>query len=137
MSPFPFASLATFFVLLCPAFIAARYILSELARSVWVNTQIDQDSKQNKARWLTAVRCAMCVVLRAGSLGTHSGDAAIKIWDIKSCMCLKTFDGHDASVLRLAFCTTGTQLVSTGTLADQSIRAHTSKLQADTSCAYM
>ena len=28
--------------------------------------------------------------------------------------CLKTFDGHDASVLRVQFCSSGMQLLSTG-----------------------
>jgi WD40 repeat protein len=58
-------------------------------------------------------------------VATASGDAAIKLWDVKSCICLKTFDGHDASVLQVVFCSAGTQLLSSG--ADGCIKLWTVK----------
>ena len=44
---------------------------------------------------------------------TASGDKTIKIWAFGSC--LKTFEGHTASVLRASFLTCGTQFISSGT----------------------
>ncbi len=47
-------------------------------------------------------------------MATASGDAAVKIWSVTDYTCLKTFDGHDASVLKVCFCSAGMQLLSTG-----------------------
>eukprot|EP01045_Picozoa_sp_COSAG04_P040411 COSAG04_NODE_11794_length_688_cov_1.033956_1_plen_79_part_00 len=49
-------------------------------------------------------------------MATASGDAAVKIWSVTDYTCLKTFDGHDASVLKVCFCSAGMQLLSTGKL---------------------
>lgn len=48
------------------------------------------------------------------AVATASGDAAVKIWSVSDFTCLKTFDGHDASVLRVQFCSAGMQLLSSG-----------------------
>lgn len=45
---------------------------------------------------------------------TASGDRTIKIWALTDGSCLKTFEGHTASVLKCSFITRGTQLISTG-----------------------
>lgn len=45
---------------------------------------------------------------------TSSGDKTIKIWAISDGSCLRTFEGHNSSVLRAAFLTRGTQLISCG-----------------------
>jgi len=45
---------------------------------------------------------------------TASGDKTIKIWALSDGSCLKTFEGHTASVLRASFLTRGTQFVSSG-----------------------
>lgn len=49
---------------------------------------------------------------------TSSGDMKIKIWSLVDGSCLKTFEGHTASVLKCSFITRGTQLVSAGMEAD-------------------
>ena len=45
---------------------------------------------------------------------TASGDMKIKIWSLTDGSCLKTFEGHTASVLKCSFITRGTQLISAG-----------------------
>uniref|UniRef100_A0A8D8WKN6 Transducin beta-like protein 3 n=1 Tax=Cacopsylla melanoneura TaxID=428564 RepID=A0A8D8WKN6_9HEMI len=45
---------------------------------------------------------------------SSSGDASIKLWCLTDFVCLKSFEGHDASVLRCQFINRGTQIVSTG-----------------------
>lgn len=49
---------------------------------------------------------------------TASGDKTIKIWAISDGSCLKTFEGHTSSVLRVSFLTHGTQFVSCGNVAN-------------------
>ncbi|RWS08046.1 transducin beta-like protein 3 [Dinothrombium tinctorium] len=46
-------------------------------------------------------------------VATSSADATIKIWSISDLSCLKTFEGHDCSVLKVQFITKGMQLIST------------------------
>ena len=41
---------------------------------------------------------------------TGSGDATIRLWALTDGSCLKTFEGHSASVLRASFITYGTQV---------------------------
>ena len=41
---------------------------------------------------------------------TGSGDATIRLWALTDGSCLKTFEGHSASVLRASFITFGTQV---------------------------
>lgn len=41
---------------------------------------------------------------------TSSGDATIRLWALTDGSCLKTFEGHSASVLRASFITFGTQV---------------------------
>ena len=45
-------------------------------------------------------------------LATSSADATIKIWALSDLSCVKTFEGHDSSVLKVAFMTRGMQLMS-------------------------
>lgn len=45
---------------------------------------------------------------------TSSGDRKVKIWEISCGACLKTFEGHASSVLRVSFLTRGSQFVSCG-----------------------
>jgi U3 small nucleolar RNA-associated protein 13 len=47
-------------------------------------------------------------------LATASGDKTIKLWSLSDFSCLKTFEGHTATILRLHFITSGLQLVSAG-----------------------
>lgn len=39
---------------------------------------------------------------------------ACRLWSLADCSCLRTFEGHLASVLRIAFLSAGTQLLSSG-----------------------
>ena len=41
---------------------------------------------------------------------TGSGDASVRLWALTDGSCLKTFEGHSASVLRASFITHGTQV---------------------------
>jgi U3 small nucleolar RNA-associated protein 13 len=41
---------------------------------------------------------------------TGSGDATVRLWQLTDGACLKTFEGHGASVLRAAFISAGTQV---------------------------
>lgn len=41
---------------------------------------------------------------------TGSGDATIRLWALGDGSCLRTFEGHGASVLRAAFISAGTQV---------------------------
>lgn len=45
---------------------------------------------------------------------TASGDKTVRLWSLKDGSCLKTFEGHTASVLRVSFLSVGTQLLSAG-----------------------
>lgn len=45
---------------------------------------------------------------------TSSADATIKLWALSDFACVKTFEGHEGSVLRVSFMTRGTQLMSAG-----------------------
>lgn len=47
-------------------------------------------------------------------LATASADGTVKLWALQDFSCLKTFEGHDASVLKVAFVSRGTQLLSSG-----------------------
>ena len=44
----------------------------------------------------------------------RAGDKTIRLWSLADGACLRTFEGHLASVLRLDFLAAGTQLVSAG-----------------------
>jgi WD40 repeat protein len=46
------------------------------------------------------------------TLASCSADSSIKLWDIKSYSCLKTFNGHDHYVSGLAFLPSGDAFVS-------------------------
>eukprot|EP00057_Strongylocentrotus_purpuratus_P013737 XP_011668211.1 PREDICTED: transducin beta-like protein 3 [Strongylocentrotus purpuratus] len=46
------------------------------------------------------------------ALATSSADGSIKIWALSDFSCVKTFEGHDASVLKVIFLTRGMQLLS-------------------------
>lgn len=41
---------------------------------------------------------------------TGSGDATIRLWALADGSCLRTFEGHGASVLRASFISAGTQV---------------------------
>ena len=41
---------------------------------------------------------------------TGSGDATVRLWALTDGSCLKTFEGHSASVLRASFISYGTQV---------------------------
>ncbi len=56
---------------------------------------------------------------------TTSGDKTIKIWALSDGSCLKTFEGHTASVLKCAFLTCGTQLISAGRVSSLLLCEHT------------
>lgn len=45
-------------------------------------------------------------------LATCSADSTIKIWSITDFSCLKTFQGHTSSVLKLFFIDNGMQFIS-------------------------
>uniref|UniRef100_H2ZTG7 Transducin beta like 3 n=1 Tax=Latimeria chalumnae TaxID=7897 RepID=H2ZTG7_LATCH len=45
-------------------------------------------------------------------LATSSADGTIKLWGLQDFSCLKTFEGHDASVLKIIFVSRGTQLLT-------------------------
>ncbi|XP_061830325.1 transducin beta-like protein 3 [Nerophis lumbriciformis] len=47
-------------------------------------------------------------------LATSSADGTSKLWGLQDFSCLKTFEGHDASVLKAIFVSRGTQLLSSG-----------------------
>ena len=47
-------------------------------------------------------------------LASCSGDRTVKLWSITDLSCLRTFQGHTASVLSVAFVSAGAQLVSGG-----------------------
>jgi U3 small nucleolar RNA-associated protein 13 len=46
-------------------------------------------------------------------VATGSGDKTVKLWNLDDYSCLKTFEGHSNSVLRVDFLNAGMQLVST------------------------
>lgn len=43
------------------------------------------------------------------AVATASGDATVRLWALADGACLRTFEGHTASVLRVAFLSAGTQ----------------------------
>ncbi|XP_039973137.1 transducin beta-like protein 3 [Xiphias gladius] len=45
-------------------------------------------------------------------LATSSADGTTKLWSLQDFSCLKTFEGHDASVLKVIFVSRGTQLLT-------------------------
>lgn len=47
-------------------------------------------------------------------LASCSGDRTVKLWSITDLSCLRTFQGHTASVLSVVFVSAGAQLVSGG-----------------------
>lgn len=47
-------------------------------------------------------------------VATCSGDRTVKLWSITDYACLRTFQGHTASVLSVAFVSAGAQIVSGG-----------------------
>jgi U3 small nucleolar RNA-associated protein 13 len=47
-------------------------------------------------------------------LATASGDKTVKLWNISDFSCIKTFESHANSVLRVDFLSDGQQLVSSG-----------------------
>jgi F-box and WD-40 domain protein 1/11 len=60
------------------------------------------------------------IQLRGNILASASGDATIKLWDIESGNCLKTFTGHTRGLACIQFSEDGKTIVSGGN--DQSIR---------------
>ena len=44
------------------------------------------------------------------AIATSSGDRTIKLWSLKDGTCLRTFQGHTASALRLLYLSSGTQV---------------------------
>lgn len=44
------------------------------------------------------------------AVATASGDKTLRLWALADGTCLKTFEGHTASVLRLSFLSAGTQV---------------------------
>eukprot|EP00961_Rhodomonas_salina_P084381 1133755-Rhodomonas_salina.1 len=47
-------------------------------------------------------------------VASSSADGTVKVWSVTTGACLKTMEGHDGSVLKLAFVCSGMQLLSTG-----------------------
>jgi len=47
--------------------------------------------------------------MRMQAVATAAGDATVRLWSLADGACLRTFEGHAASVLRVAFLTAGTQ----------------------------
>lgn len=45
---------------------------------------------------------------------TSSADKTIRIWNLQDGSCLKTFEGHTASVYRASYLTRGSQFISCG-----------------------
>ena len=45
-------------------------------------------------------------------MASASADASVRIWALADYTCVKTFEGHDASVLNVRFLTRGMQLVT-------------------------
>ena len=45
-------------------------------------------------------------------VATSSGDGTVKLWAVADFTCVKTFEGHTSSVLKVTFLTRGMQLAS-------------------------
>ena len=45
-------------------------------------------------------------------VATSSGDGTVKLWSVSDQSCLKTFEGHSNSVLKVIFITRGMQIAS-------------------------
>ncbi len=45
-------------------------------------------------------------------VATASGDATVKLWAVADFSCIKTFEGHTNSVLKVIFLTRGMQIAS-------------------------
>lgn len=46
---------------------------------------------------------------------THiAADRTVRLWSVTTMACLKTFEGHTASVLRVAFVRAGMQMMTSG-----------------------
>jgi WD40 repeat protein len=56
---------------------------------------------------LCTVRCAALSDVQA--VATASGDKTLRLWSLVDGSCLRTLEGHTASVLRCSFLTSGTQ----------------------------
>ena len=63
-------------------------------------------------------------------VATSSADATIKIWSLSDFSCVKTFQGHDCSVLKILFLNRGTQLISSS--SDGNIKLWTVKSNEST-----
>ncbi len=46
-------------------------------------------------------------------VASASGDGLVKLWSLADFTCIKTLEGHGTSVLKIAFLTNATQIVST------------------------
>lgn len=74
---------------------------------------------RNSRRWIRFAVAAACErrmkpahIRGAQVLATGSGDTYIKLWALADYTCIRTFEGHTSSVLRLAFVTRGMQIMS-------------------------
>jgi len=47
-------------------------------------------------------------------VATSSADGTVRFWSLDDFSCVKTFEGHNTSVLKFHFLNNGTQFVSTG-----------------------
>ena len=62
---------------------------------------------------------------RSINTASRSGDRTVKLWSISDFTCVKTFEGHMASVLRIRFMSNGMQMMSSG--ADGLVKLWTIK----------
>ena len=50
-------------------------------------------------------------------VATGSGDSTVKLWSVRDQSCLKTFEGHSNSVLKVIFVTKGMQIISASVIS--------------------
>ena len=50
-------------------------------------------------------------------VATGSGDGTVKLWSVRDQSCLKTFEGHSNSVLKVIFVTKGMQIISASVIS--------------------